>query len=216
MDEVSIEGWISKNTFNKHGTQAVAFETQNHLVIAFRGTEPTEMSDIISDLKSWQTDSESGTGDVHVGFKEALDRIWNDLEKWVEARPNKSIITCGHSLGGALATLSAQRLNASECYTYGSPRVGDAKWLTTFKTKHFRVVNNNDVVPKVPLWVMGFRHTCEPIYLSYAGKIVTMTKLQRFIDSLRGRIKAASKFQFFDAIYDHSMSEYIRFLNKNI
>jgi hypothetical protein len=43
-----------------------------------------------------------------------------------------------------------------------------------------------------------------------------MTFIQRIIDSVRGRLKAMSKLQFFDSIYDHNISEYIRFLKVNI
>lgn len=217
MEDISIEGEIDKQTYDRNGTQAVSIETPDSIIIIFRGTEPDQMADLAADLKAWQSSSHSGLGDVHTGFKEALDHIWNALSQWVEARRSgKTVITCGHSLGGALATISARRFSADECYTYGSPRVGDSDWVDHFKTKHYRVVNNNDIVPKVPLYIMGFRHTCEPIYLSYTGKIAKMNKIQRFVDSMRGRIRAWSKLQLFDAVYDHSMDEYIRFLHKNL
>ncbi len=216
MQTISLPNQTSKNTYDKNGTQAVSILTPEYVVIIFRGTEPTEMSDITADLKAFQTKGSLGKGDVHVGFKDALDEIWEDLSSWVHKKKgNRKIITCGHSLGGALATLCASRLDADKCYTYGSPRVGDREWVSKFTTKHYRVVNNNDVVPKVPLYIMGFRHTCAPVYLSYTGKITNMTIIQRILDSIRGRIKAISKFQFFDSIYDHSMSEYIRFLKTN-
>ena len=216
MQTISLPNQTSKNIYDKNGTQAVSILTPEHIVIIFRGTEPTEMSDITADLKAFQTKGSLGKGDVHVGFKEALDEVWEDLSSWVHKnKGDRKIITCGHSLGGALATLCASRLDADKCYTYGSPRVGDREWVSKFTTKHYRVVNNNDIVPKVPLYIMGFRHTCTPIYLSYTGNICNMTIIQRVLDAIRGRIKAISKLQFFDSIYDHSMSEYIRFLKTN-
>lgn len=217
LQTISLPNQTNKNIYDKNGTQAVSISTPEYVVIIFRGTEPTEMADIAADLKTFQTKGSLGKGDVHVGFKDALDEIWEELNLWVtEHKHNKKIITCGHSLGGALATLCASRLSADLCYTYGSPKVGDSNWVSGFTTKHYRVVNNNDIVPKVPLYLMGYRHTCDPVYLSYTGKISRMTFIQRIIDSVRGRLKAMSKLQFFDSIYDHNISEYIRFLKVNI
>lgn len=214
---MSIRRQKDKKTFDVNGTQAVVFVTDKEIIVVFRGTEPTEIKDILADLNAFQTSSFDKNGDVHLGFKNALDEIWTSLEDWVSFRRinGRKLIICGHSLGGALATIASDRFNADECYTYGSPRVGDSKWVKNFSVKHYRVVNNNDIVPKVPLWIMGYRHTCKPIYMSYTGKIVSMNFIQRFIDSVRGRFRALKKFQLFDSIYDHSMSEYIRFLRTN-
>lgn len=76
---------------------------------------------------------------------------------------NKKLYVTGHSLGGAMATicasrLSAQGMNVEGLYTYGSPRVGDGEFVANLKVNHFRFVNNNDAVPKVPPQVFGYRH----------------------------------------------------------
>ena len=77
---------------------------------------------------------------------------------------NASIYVAGHSLGGALATISAMDIVAKDkfnnpiyLYTFASPRVGDNVFADKFnefiiqeKIKAFRFANSEDIVPKVP------------------------------------------------------------------
>jgi len=70
-----------------------------------------------------------------------------------------SVTVCGHSLGGALATLLALDLAANTVfshpvvYTYDSPRTGDSLFVSTFNqvvTNSYRIENRLDIVPKLP------------------------------------------------------------------
>jgi hypothetical protein len=76
------------------------------------------------------------------------------------AQPVGSVTICGHSLGGALATLLALDLAANSgikdptAYTYASPRTGDPAFVSTYNQvvpKSFRIANRIDLVPKLPL-----------------------------------------------------------------
>jgi Lipase (class 3) len=71
-----------------------------------------------------------------------------------------SLTVCGHSLGGALATLQAldaaakSKFNHPSVYTYASPRTGDGQFVSTYNRmipNTFRIANRVDVVPKLPL-----------------------------------------------------------------
>ncbi len=82
-----------------------------------------------------------------------------------EALSIKSIDVTGHSLGAALATLyvaenaSKGRLATPLLCTFASPRVGDPAFTTKFDqlgTTSWRVVNELDLVPKLPF--LGFSH----------------------------------------------------------
>jgi uncharacterized protein YbgA (DUF1722 family) len=71
--------------FDRKGTQALSFISNNKLFICFRGTEPTKFSDIAADLKAWQLqDSKYKTGKVHAGFKAALDAVWPTMLPYLE------------------------------------------------------------------------------------------------------------------------------------
>jgi triacylglycerol lipase len=69
---------------------------------------------------------------------------------------NCRIWLTGHSLGGALASLTAVRLGgrASGLYTFGAPRIGDAVFAarvgSLLKEASMRYVNDRDVVTHVP------------------------------------------------------------------
>jgi predicted lipase len=71
-----------------------------------------------------------------------------------------SLTICGHSLGGALATLLALDVAANTIfknptiYTYASPRTGDALFARTYNQvlpNTYRIANRVDMVPKLPL-----------------------------------------------------------------
>jgi len=74
--------------------------------------------------------------------------------------PITSLTICGHSLGGALATLLALDVAAHTSfttpvvYTYASPRTGDSSFVMMYDhvvPNTFRVANRVDLVPKLPL-----------------------------------------------------------------
>ena len=208
-------GFHNHRFIDKHGAQCYIIWNDINAIICFRGTEPKETSDIKADLNAIQRQGMHNTGDVHAGFQGEINKIWDDLNFTIADIQDRDIYITGHSLGGAMATICAKRLEEEglhpHClYTYGSPRVGDKKWVKTLDVKHYRFQNNNDVVCKVPFWMMGYRHHGNNIYISYNGKVAKMTVWRRFLDSLLGRMRAWSKLQFFDGIFDHDISTYAK------
>jgi len=200
--------------FNNHkfldvdGAQCHIFYDDQDVVIAFRGTEPKQWSDVKADLLALKRKSNS-EGRVHLGFLREINKLWESIEKELEDKPDHQIWICGHSLGGAMATLCANRLKDSVpiLYTYGSPRVGGPIFVERCDVEHHRYRNNNDIVPTVPLWLMGFRHHGDLHYINYYGNIRNLTFWQKFKDSMRGRWKALKKLQLFDGVYDHNITE---------
>jgi hypothetical protein len=75
-------------------------------------------------------------------------------------RPVTSLTICGHSLGGALATLLALDVAANTAfknptvYTYASPRTGGPLFVSTYNQvvpNTVRIASRLDLVPKLPL-----------------------------------------------------------------
>jgi len=202
--------------FEVDNAQGYGISTPYYNVLAFRGTEPTSFKDILADIKAWPADSET-EGNVHSGFKGEVDKLWPTIKKWLKTKKKKDkFIITGHSLGAAMATIVISRLvelgyKNVVLYTYGSPRVGDREWGKQFDNiEAYRFVNNNDIVCQVPPFGY-YSHIGKLYYMTYDMKIKTnMTWFQRFLDKGKGKMKAWSKFQLFDGLYDHLGSKYIK------
>ena len=181
---------------------------ENITVLCFRGTEPDEISDILADLKAFPRRSMIDRGLVHRGFRGEVDKIWNEIQATLDSFPKTKgrLFVCGHSLGGAMATLATSRLQHKvwALYTFGSPRVGTRRFIKNLYTKHFRVVNNNDIVTRVPPRLMFYRHHGELVYINHYGNIRKMTPWQRIKDRFRGYRDG-----LLDPVMDHSMDNYI-------
>ncbi|MDI3313696.1 MAG: lipase family protein [Mycobacterium sp.] len=89
-------------------------------------------------------------------------------------RPVSSVTICGHSLGGALATLLALDVAANTgfseptVYSYGSPRVGDPRFASTFDKlvkNSYRIANRLDIIPALPP-APDYKHVLNPYELN--------------------------------------------------
>ena len=186
------------------GAQCHIVWNDQEIVVCFRGTEPDEFSDILADLNAIPRRSMTD-GWVHSGFRGELDKVWNLITNLVSQNAEKELYICGHSLGGAMATLAASRLSQTEeLYTFGSPRVGTRSFVKALKAVHWRFVNNNDIVTRVPLALMGYKHHGTLCYINHYGKIRKMTAWQRIKDKFRGYRDGA-----LDGAMDHSMKNYV-------
>lgn len=121
-------------------------------VLAFRGTD--NIANWLTDASLVQVEDSAYPGKVHRGFAAALEQMWPGIRERLVA--GRGVWVTGHSLGGALASLAAVRLLAEgftvpAVYTFGSPRVGDVDFYSGYSAVGYRVVNNDDIVPHVPL-----------------------------------------------------------------
>jgi len=181
---------LEARLFSVGNTQAYVATNDDHIVVAFRGTEaPTS----IDGLKDWlltdagnlliQPQGDLGTDFAaagvaarwHDGFMKALASIWDPVLEAVQAERKKSdrpVWITGHSLGGALALLATWRFKRKfvpvhQTYTFGAPMVGNDETAAAIdrelSERVFRYVNDQDPVPKLPtlsLLANGYKH-CE-------------------------------------------------------
>jgi len=199
------------------GSQAYFLTDGSDLIVVCRGTEATEWNDIKADLDARLTASSTGVGFVHKGFKTSVDRIWTGLEEKLSVYGKDRTIWCtGHSLGAAMSTLLAYRLQRTETmpnpqalFTFGSPRVGDKTYIRAIEASgllHFRFVNNTDIVPRVPTW--PYKHFGGMYYMNHFGNLRALTFKQLIKDIWRGFVKGikARKFSMLD---NHFMDNYL-------
>ena len=207
---------VEVHFYDENGAQCYVLEDDNKIIVAFRGTEPKQWSDIKADLsfrKTWHR----GDGKVHRGFMIETWKLFDELAMHVY-RTDKQVYITGHSLGGAMATLysmSCRPQYSPQVYTYGSPRVGNMDFCQTYDNDHVRVVNNNDAVTSVPPSLFGFRHTVKPLYINHYGHVRNLTPWQRLKDKVRGHFSSWRKFEFFDSLRDHSIDKYCQYMHRH-
>jgi len=68
-------GFTTIEYYNINGAQAYRFMNKDDLVIACRGTQPTEWNDIKADLRAIPVLAET-VSRVHKGFKREVDELW--------------------------------------------------------------------------------------------------------------------------------------------
>jgi len=173
------------------GLKAIAFRNKitrtrgflgvcdTHAVLAFRGTDPVTLPNWLTDMVVKLVQHGEYHGHVHHGFSSALRRTWHKIEKILEAAQGKPLFLTGHSMGGALAVLTACRLEklgrpATATYTFGSPRVGDVAFCAGYALPTYRIVNHLDIVPEMPLESMKRLLPEKPRFTN--GKILNKLK----------------------------------------
>ena len=212
-------GFSQGKFFDRSGSQAYWFQSEYDSVVVFRGTEADDWNDIKADANAIAALAET-VGKVHSGFKGEVDEIWPLIEKELEAN-TKPLWFCGHSLGGALATicggrcfLSYLKMEPSGVYTFGSPRVGCRRYVNHVPLPHYRWVNNNDIVTRVPPVIFGYRHSGTEQYLDRHGQLRDLKGWRKTSDKLKGFFTAlVKKFQI-DHLGDHGIVDYIDILFK--
>jgi predicted lipase len=148
----------------------VAQDYAGNVVIAIRGTD--SILEWVQDAKFLAVKCPflAGAGRTEDGFTAVYQslrvgsnvdspRLIDALPGMAFPQPIASLTICGHSLGGALATLLAldvaanTRFTSPIAYTYASPRTGDPSFADTYDQvvpNTIRIANRLDIVPKLP------------------------------------------------------------------
>jgi triacylglycerol lipase len=211
--EFKALGYTTVKFIDIEGAQSYVLANKDKITVAFRGTEPKEKSDIFADLEATHTDG------FHTGFLEEYEKLQLSVHGEVaklQGRKQRPVYVTGHSLGAAIGSIFCFHYpEAVALYTYGCPRNASWKKAKELKVPHYRVVNNNDVVPKVPPAIFNFSHHGELRYINYHGDVRELTWWQRVKDSWRGRKRAWQKGEVFDGVYDHFIDGYCKCLEDN-
>jgi len=216
--EVAELGLKSQKFFdgNEAGEDAQAYvweRANGDLYICFRGTE--SRSDVFADLDVRHTRMIPGAR-VHNGFfrqfNSIIERIEVDIAARAKSVPMRTVTCCGHSLGGAIATIAAAHLAAAShdvrCYTFGCPRVGNrkfARWFARIVPDHWRVNNEQDPVPMIPL-SFRFVHTPRHVDFNNAGEFQTHSG-DRWV--FHRVVHLACNIDIFGIARDHNCDTYI-------
>ncbi len=211
-------GFTSVVYIEHDGAQAYELGTDTDMVVVCRGTEPNEWNDIKADANAL-TDVAETVGRVHRGFKREVDDIWPEIAAALDGE-TRDVWFCGHSLGGAMATICAGRSEFSDTattargvYSFGSPRVGTKRYIQHASVPHIRWINNNDIVTRVPPRLLGYGHTGTQMYLDRNGEPRYLTKRVRGRDRWAGFVDGLKQRKF-DHFSDHGIAEYVAHIRR--
>ena len=237
---LASRGWEEIDFLKVNSVEVAIFRSsvRGCAVLVFRGT--LGLIDTLTDMNTLMSDCR-GPGKIHKGFRKDIDRVWPLILEKLKSLDVPLFIT-GHSLGGALATLSAGLLKQdtrmprpSAVYSFGSPRVGDREFSESLDgIFHCRMVNANDVVPTVPLPFSvkpfpAYQHTGEmhrllsvggmeilPFGADVAGEIPKEMGVGDFLRSttefLKGTLQAGGRIS--QSFLDHAPVNYIARLER--
>jgi pimeloyl-ACP methyl ester carboxylesterase len=132
------------------------------IVIATRGTASS--ADVGTDINAAITTGPTGHA-IHKGFGTTFKSYVQQLNEFIKQHNlgfKPTAVHCvGHSLGGALAALTADWATSAgvapvSLYTFGAPRVGDAVFAAALAKRVgtdniFRVYHPADIVPMIPM-----------------------------------------------------------------
>lgn len=168
-------------------------------IIAFRGTQ--QVRDWLFNLSAIPVPYAGRL--CHSGFVMAHSSVWRKIKKHIH--PKKRTLICGHSLGGALAELSAAKLHKKHpninLVTFGKPNV----FFKGFKRpmsldKQYSLISGSDMVARVPRLCYGPSSSQTVIYFSNAGEdCIDPTKAYKHDDFMSEKGEAIS---------DHFMEGY--------
>jgi hypothetical protein len=162
---------------SKSGAAAFAAHRKDDgaALLSFRGTQPDDYKDLITDMRADLVPWPESAGRVHRGFADALRGLRSQILDWIEStKPNTAkLILTGHSLGAAMATLASTLWQSGWLVTLGSPRVGDAEFIATVKAPQIvRFVDCCDVVTRVPPEIGGYTHIKAHRYLTRNARTI--------------------------------------------
>jgi len=155
--------------------------SRNSIVVSYRGTSAIEnvLVDIDLILSDFPPGSAQGAR-AHSGFQRAYGTIAETIRTSVgdllQQNPGMTVTLTGHSLGAAMAILSAVDLvdsgvvpaQAVQVFSYGQPRVGNqafANFYDSLGVRTFRVTNRQDPVAIIPPRIIGYRHHAQEFFV---------------------------------------------------
>jgi triacylglycerol lipase len=201
----AMGGFNSQHFSALERVQAYLLSDAEKIIIVFRGTELRLTSSQI--FKDWITNLEVDlvsiptiAGKVHQGFYEGASALFTGMSGTINAmleeKPRPLWFT-GHSQGGALATISALLYpNCTGVYTFGCPRVGDAKFALAYDRQLWRICNQRDPVARAPdsLLLFGkYKHSGESVWFS---------------SETNPRVRTEPSWQLFADVFDHAPTAY--------
>jgi pimeloyl-ACP methyl ester carboxylesterase len=219
-DALAAGGFTGVETWSDPRKDAQAFgarATDGTAYLVYRGTEPDRPQSILSDVDLRAAPGPAG-GMVYQGFLEAEYALAEHVSPWIGSVGAVPLVISGHSLGAAMATLTAARHPRARLVTFGSPQVGDAQFASLFAGRDVRrYVDCCDIVTNLPSFdSIDHRHLDGERYIDRHGRV--LARPPSFLARTREQLQARSEYlvRFHDLRYapgrdfaDHAPINYV-------
>jgi hypothetical protein len=143
-------------------------------------------------LRDWLANGLSIPGwYVHPGYSEIASALIDAVRAEYKASGLRQLTLLGHSKGGAVAAVLADYLFdlTTNVITFGAPRIGSQSYANTYEHKRYtRVVHPLDIVARLPMHSLGYRHCGQPVVWDgalYDGHITAWTKAQQLHPTIK-------------------------------
>jgi Lipase (class 3) len=147
------------------------------------------VSDLLADLNVAPIEIERVPGTVHAGFQNCHESAYREIKRMLKGVlaeiPETEIFAIGHSLGGALASLSAVKMYRDEelpsgqvkVVSFSSPKIGSHDFITRAEelVGMRNVINFHcglDIVASLPPQFLGFKEFGVPIRTLFLERLV--------------------------------------------
>lgn len=210
----------------------VTFQSETAHVLVVRSAECGEGNTIIAfqgthDPRAWLVDFQirfryTPFGKVHAGFWDSTGSVMQRILALDQRASPEPVIITGHSKGAAEALVCARQMVAAgrpvlRVVTFGGPRVGDAVWQADYNAVlgdvTERWVHEEDIVPRLPPWVMSYRHVGHEDFMSSFGGVEVDPPLPRLaLSDLWGMFWGYRKGRM-EQLMDHPVGMYQEHLN---
>jgi len=215
---------------------AMVCSDENNVFLIFRGTEPSSWRQWATDADTFKSPflvGQTSIGKAHNGFLSQVELIWEKIvaslkEVGRDSHP-RQLFVGGHSLGAGMSQIACtkllfedQNLHPTAIYNFGCPRAlntnGADFYDERLASRTYRVVNNNDIVCRIPLkkrtfsfagghsFIGGFSHVGQPRYLTADGKLLNRIPGRR---GFRGVLKRLASLDKLDFATDHLPDHYL-------
>jgi predicted lipase len=204
-------------TFAQADSEGFVYHDDAQAILAFRGSQTLGdwLYNANVELVAWD-----GPGRVHHGFLAALDACWSGIaEAAQQLAGQKPLLLTGHSLGGAMAMLAADRLHrlgapAAAVVTFGSPKVGDevfaAAYGENYAGRSVSLLNQGDPVPWLPVLNSEFALAGESFQFSHSGDLNPRPPQWQAMLMLVGGVLSGENKENLLEFRPHSKDEYLR------
>ena len=184
--EAATKTGADKVSIDLSGGRALVSTKDDMMFIIYRSTsgDRTDFTkNVLTDLDGalispeWYDGENSDSVLIHRGFDTEYARFRNKILNIAAKTESKKFIVSGHSLGSALAALTALDLSSNYKYdvsvvTFGSPRVGNKDYrevMEKYVPDHYRIYFPDDPIVSIPGLLFEYEHAGIALGISSEG-----------------------------------------------